>query len=427
LFSPPVSHVSRCVLRLLLSACLLPTTASADDSYGKAHFSGFGSFAFSRDDASGIGMARDTAQPVAEGTDSSLRSDSILGLQAGYRFSPSLEVVSQIVLRHRVDTKPRSLIEWAYVAWRPVENVDLRAGRVGLDAFLLSDYRSVGYAQPWIRPPREFYGRISMHSIDGIDAAWRFDAIGMHWTAKVQAGRSDTNLPLGGDDYYTLRARRFHDFTLHAERNDWLFKLGYAAFRLASEPDVGRLRTALGGIAAGHLGAISAEAAGLNADLWLDGAKVRYMSAGAAYDDGRWQIQGEVARVLADSKIVAAGTSAYLSVGYRVGSVTPYAVVAEFRPQHEARKAMNDWSGIGESGPAALNAALAAFNATRIDQRTLSLGMRWDFASRAAFKMQWDRSHVKSHGYGLWRVDHGVGRDRKRSIDVLSLALDFTF
>lgn len=403
-------------------ACLLPTFAHADSSYGKAHLSGFGSFAFSRDNVSGVAMRRDNTQPVSAGTDSSFRSDSILGLQAGYRFSPSLEVVSQVVLRDRVDTKPRSLVDWAYVAWRPVENVHLRLGRVGLDVFMLSDYRSVGYAQPWIRPPREFYGRIPTQSIDGFDAAWRFDAAGLHWTAKVQVGRSDSDLPLGADDQYTLGIRRFHDFTLHAERNDWQFKLGYAAFRIANEPDVRALRSALDGIAAGPPGVVSTEAASLSGDLWLKGARVRYLSLGAAYDDGRWQIQGEVSRVLADSRVIATGTGAYLSVGYRVGSLTPYAVIAGFRPQREERRATNDWSALAPGGPAAQNAAVAALNATRIDQRTLSLGMRWDFANRAALKTQWDRSIVKDRGFGLW-----AGGDQKRSIDVLSVSLDFMF
>lgn len=424
LSSSPASDFTRLALRLLVAAFLLPTLAHAD---GKGHVSGFGSFAFSRDDARDVGMMRDNTQPVSAGTDGSFRSDSILGLQAGYRFSPSLEVVSQVVLRHRVDSKPRSLIDWAYVAWRPVENIDLRVGRVGLDVFMLSDYRSVGYAQPWIRPPREFYGRIPTHSIDGLDAAWRFDAAGMRWTTKVQFGRSDSKLPLRDDDYYTLRIRRFHDLTLHAERNDWQFKLGYAGFRIANEPDIRPLRSALDGIAAGPPGAVSSEASALNGDLWLKGAKVRYLSLGAAYDDGRWQIQGEMSRVTGDSKVIATGTGAYLSVGYRVGSVTPYAVIAGFRPQRDERRAINDWSGLGPGGPVVQNGAVAALNATRIDQRTLSLGMRWDFASRAALKMQWDRSIVENHGYGLWEVRDQAGAGRKRSIDVLSVSLDFTF
>lgn len=372
-------------------------------------------------------MLRDSTQPATEGTDSSLRSDSIFGLQAGYRFSPELEVMSQVVLRHRVDSKPRSLIDWAYVAWRPVEHVDLRFGRLGLDAFMLSDYRSVGYAQLWVRPPREFYGRIPMHSIDGVDAAWRFDGGGMHWTAKLQLGRTDTKLPLGDDEYFRLKVRRFHDFTLHAERNDWQFKFGYASFRLDSEPPIAQLKSALGGIASGPYGAISGEAAELDAALWLKDTRVRYYSLGAAFDDGRWQIQGEVARVESDNKFIAIGTGAYLSAGYRIGKVTPFVTVARFRPQRSAREAVNDWSVLGPGGPALQNAAVAALSAVRIDQGTLSLGARWDVASRAALKLQWDRSFVNARGYGLWQIDNRLNGASKRRIDVLSVSLDFTF
>lgn len=413
--------------RLLLALCWLLAFAASAEASGRGHVSGFGSFAYSHDDAADAAMLRDSTQPVTSGTDSSLRSDSILGLQAGYRFSPALEVVSQIVWRDRVDSHGRSLIDWAYLAWRPAESVDLRLGRVGLDAFMLSDYRSVGYAQPWVRPPREFYGRIPMHSIDGFDAAWRFDAAGMRWTAKMQVGRADSELPTDDDKHFTLKVRRFHDLTLQAERNDWQFRLGYAAFRLDSEPDIGPLKAALGTVAAGPYGAISEEAAALNADLRLKGTRVRYLSLGAAYDDGRWQIQGEMARITADSKFVSKGIGAYLSVGYRLGRITPYAVIAGFRPERSGREAINDWSGLGAGAQATQNGAVAALNSFRIDQKTLSLGMRWDFSDRAAVKTQWDRSFVDARGYGLWQIDNRLNGARKSRIDVLSVSLDFTF
>lgn len=394
---------------------------------GQGHFAGFGSLAFSHDDGRDIALLRDTSQPVSEGRDSSLRSDSILGLQAGYRFSPVFEVASQVVLRHRVDYKPKSVIELAYAAWHPSERLDVRVGRVGLDVFMLSDYRSVGYAQPWVRPPREFYGWIPLHSIDGADAAWKFEAGGMRWTAKAQVGRSSVRVPLDDEEDFVFRADRLRDFTLHAERGAWQFKLGHLAFRLGSEPAFGPLRAALNSVAAGPFGPISDEAASLAGDVELKGTDVRYTSLGAAYDDGRWQIQGELARVSADSKVMPTGTAAYVSAAYRIGAFTPYAVVARFRPERDGRKRINDWSGLGAAGVELQTQAVAAFNNYRIDQRTLSLGMRWDFASRAALKMQWDRSFMKARGYGLWQVNNLVSGEQKRKVDVLTLSLDFVF
>lgn len=235
----------------LLRHALLTTALACSGALAHDHLqlSGFGSVAYSHDDGRDIGFMRDITQPVPPDRDGSWRSDSILGLQAAYRFSPTLEAVSQAVLRHRVDYKPRSIVEWAFVAWRPNEHLDLRAGRMGVDVFLLSDYRNVGYAQPWIRPPREFYGWIPLGSVDGIDAAWKFDLAGMRWTAKAQFGRSATEVPLTEDDSFRFRVDRLRDLTLLAERNAWQFKAGYAAFRMGSQPDFGPVQSGLDQIA----------------------------------------------------------------------------------------------------------------------------------------------------------------------------------
>lgn len=111
----------------------------------------------------------------------------------------------------------------------------------------------------------------------------------------------------------------------------------------------------------------------------------------------------------------------------RIGAFTPYAAVARFRPRHDAREADNDWAVLGPDAGMLQRRVLAAYNSFRIDQRTLTLGMRWDFADRAAMKLQWDRSHVKGHGYGLWQVDNVIGGDEGRRVDVLSVSVDFVY
>lgn len=414
------------VLRLLaLAAVSLVATHTAIAS-DHLHFSGFGSVALSHDDSRGIALLRDTGQPVSENRDTSWRSDSVLGLKGGWRLSPTLELAGQVVLRHRVDAKPRSIIEGAHLTWHPSERVDVRVGRMGLDVFMLSDYRSVGYAQPWVRPPREFYGWIPMHTLDGADVAWKFDHGATRWTARLQLGANRTEVPLTADDHFSFRAKRMRALTLHAERDAWQFKLGHSVFRAGSEPPpFVPLRNALAGVAGGGFGPVSAEAASLRAGLALKDIDIHYSTLGAAYDDGRWLIQGELARVRSDSEVIATGTAAYVSVGRRFGPLTPYVVLVRFRPSNGAREPLNDWSGLGASE--LQTQAVASYNNFRVDQRTLSLGMRWDFDSRAALTMQWDRSRIAARGFGLWQVDNLVSGERRRTVDVLTLSLDFVF
>jgi len=114
-------------------------------------------------------------------------------------------------------------------------------------------------------------------------------------------------------------------------------------------------------------------------------------------------------------------------VARRIGAFTPYVSLARFHPSRDARKAANDWAALGADADLLQRRVLAAYNTFRIDPRTLTLGVRWDFADQAALKLQWDRSHVKGHGYGLWQVDNVVGGNEGRRIDVLSISMDFVF
>lgn len=424
LFCCPAGRMFRFGLQLLCLVVLFASPAMASDGF---RLSGFGSIGYSHDDADGVGFMRNQTQPVPASRDASFRSDSILGVQASYRFDPTLDATAQVVLRDRADPSFDESIEWAYLAWRPRDDLDVRLGRTGVDVFLLSDYRNLGYAQPWVRPPREFYGWIPFFSIDGADIAWRFTSGDTRWQIKAQAGRSSTPFPHDEGKNFDFRVDRFRDITVLAERGAWQFKAGYAAFTVGSEPDLTPLSGPLSGLAASGFGLISAEAGAYAAGLHLDGARVRYKSLGAAYDDGTWLMQGEVARIDSESRLMATGTSSYLSVGRRFGRLTPYASIARFDPERDGVVAGADWSVLGPAAQVLQARSIAAYNAFRIDQTTLTLGVRWDFDARAALKLQWDRSHVEGQGYGLWQIDNVTGGDDDRRIDVWSITMDFIF
>ena len=56
--------------------------------------------------------------------------DSVLGVQASWRFSPQLEAVVQGISRYgyRGDFSPE--VAWAYVKYDPTPDLSLRAGRL---------------------------------------------------------------------------------------------------------------------------------------------------------------------------------------------------------------------------------------------------------------------------------------------------------
>lgn len=392
-------------------------------------FSGFGSAGVVHENARDAGFTRYITQPQAEDNDTSYLTDTLLGLQANYAISPQFEAVGQLVLRDQKYGNFNRSLEWAYLKWRPATNLDLRFGRVGADAFMLSDYRHVGFAQLWARPPGEFYGWIPLFSINGADASYRFRTGDTHWQLKGQLGSSKSQLPTGPDTTYAFEADQVRNLSLRAENGPWQFMAAITTLRVGSEAIPSTLSNGLANVGGSPFVPpnIRNEAQQLNKSLWTEGADVRYLTLGAAYQEGPWQIQAEVAKIRSDSQVLPTGQAAYIVAGRRFGSITPYAVLSTFRSDRDATQAQGDWSVLGADAATLQNAAVAASNSLHIDQNGVALGMRWDINSRTALKLQWDRKEVKARSYGLWQIDNTRHGDRDSTVNIFSAVLDFTF
>ena len=75
-----------------------------------------------------------------------------------------------LISEQRLDNTYRPRVEWANLKYQVTPELALRVGRIALPMFLTADYRKVGYAYPWVRPPVEGYGSLPISSSDGVDA-----------------------------------------------------------------------------------------------------------------------------------------------------------------------------------------------------------------------------------------------------------------
>ena len=101
--------------------------------------------------------------------------EAVLGLQLEFNLDEKSKVVTQLIGRGKFDFD--IIAEWAYFAYKLTPALTLRAGRVRIPLFLLSDYLEVGYAYPWVRPPSEVYDVAELFSSqDGMDVLYNFSA-----------------------------------------------------------------------------------------------------------------------------------------------------------------------------------------------------------------------------------------------------------
>jgi len=82
--------------------------------------------------------------------------------------------------------------EWAYGTYQFNPDWGLRIGRYKGPFYMVSDYRDVGYAYPWVRPPEEVYSTNPIKSIDGLDLVFQKTVNDVNYLVEIYGG-SGTN------------------------------------------------------------------------------------------------------------------------------------------------------------------------------------------------------------------------------------------
>lgn len=389
--------------------------------------SGFGSLGLVHVDApDGWGYRRELTQG---GSDASWRHDvdTRLGVQLNYSLGKQFELVAQAIAKKRGSYSHDSdALEWAYASYRPNADWTLRAGRVNLDAFLMADYRNVGYGFTAARPPVELYAMLPT-TLDGVDVARSWFQGDAQWRAKLMLGTAQIG------DFATADPGRVRDIVgLMLSREEGGLLVRASASRTRIELDLTSARTAvdtldqLGGL---PIPVVSSQARLLRDRLGASDIWATFLELGLRYELADWQWSAEVVRISAAPLVRQ--TSAYASVGHRLGDWTPYIGYGRTRDAMPVM-AQPAWQAAltpvfgpdGAAGAQMLGSLVTGVvNVARVQQSGWSVGARWDFHPQAALKLQWDRIHVDTAGPGLWTgADAAAARAH-----VATAVVDFIF
>lgn len=404
-------------------------TMSAGMAYAEPNisFSGFGSIGALYNSSDSLGFHRDyTMEAVGQGW--STAGDTMLGLQLNADLPGGFDAVAQMVFKDRVSDETADNLEWLFLRYRPNRDWAFRVGRLGLDLYMLTEYRDVSYAYPWVRPVPEFYNLISSISrYDGADISYRTRFGDTMFEAKLAYGNTDAALQ-GAEQQVELKLEDIKALTLSLSGTDWLVRAAVAeASTTGTNHEAEQLLYAL---------------RTLPSQLWPDAAAIadeiefvdrtsRYYALGAQYDDGTWLLQSELGYTETDWKLLQAYVSGYVSLGRRVEDFTFYGVVASVQntedadvlPQPQILPLLPAQQQAQLMG--LYQAAQYTYELSRLDQTSYTLGVRWDFYEDMALKLQWDHTIVGEKGSSLWVRDLPMGHDD--SVDLFSINLSFTF
>jgi len=377
-------------------------------------FSGFGTVGATRSNVDKADFV--STQHESEGTghtrNTDFSLDTKLGGQVDLTLNKQFSAALQGLVEKDVDGDFKASLSLAFVKWAPGYGVEARLGRLPWSAYLVSDYRKIGFSQTWVRPPMEVY-YLSGSTMDGGDLTWRTTAGSVALKAQLAYGKSKEKLQsaeisgkqviavnLTADiDALTLRAShiRLGKFTLKSDQVDQMFqavRYGLPANALFQGSP------ALPGNPA------------LADEYQVKDKPQGYTSVGVSYDPGEWFVMSEAAYIHANG-FVTASKGIYVTGGLRLGAFTPYASVGRY-----------SHGSVPVTSHPLLDAAMASSAAN--DYKSTSLGVRWDFHKQADLKLQLDRFSNDSGSTGpLANVQAGFVPGR--SFNVLTAAVDFLF
>lgn len=369
-----------------------------------------------------IGGAMTNTDNVAYSTDTNVPGgarkrfefiDNKVAVQGDLIVDDKLSFTAQIMSKRGYDNSYRPKVEWGFAKYKFTPDLYVRAGRMYAGSFMNTDFAFVGYANMLVRPPVGVYGpRATPGPADGVDVTWKINTGNTGYT--LSAGRAVNRIESfdGGNS----ASDNLRWFIGSVENGPWTGRISYTKGNSGlHKPGIDTLVRFISFTSPSYAGFIQDD---------LRNVPYAFTGLGGTYDDGTWQVQAEWTKLKFDSALLtsANNTGWYVTAGRRIGNFTPYVSYLK-----------NEKDGSSDPiAPATLSAGLQAgvnaFTAADQSQKSISLGVRWDFMKNMDLKLQYD--HITtSPGNGFFFA----GRTNQypagfsKSANVISAAVDFVF
>ncbi len=273
-----------------------------------------------------------------------LDPESLFGVQISADLSDGLSATAQVVARGANEWDPE--FEWAYISYEINDEVTIQAGKKRLPLFYYSDFYDVGYAYVWMRAPADNY-TWQIFNYTGLNVLYTTDVGDWSVVTNLYTGKEDDkeNKLLGDFFFGGAETREIWKDILGGVINlsrDW-FEARFTVMSYTNERYIDGERT-----------------------IW-DGKDHRdgtFYGAAFNFDLDDWFVLTEMSRLDLDDNY----DTRMVTFGYRFNEFTPFVAYSEFEQNEDG----------GE------------------EHNTTSVGLRWDFHSSAAFKLQYDKVADKS-------------------------------
>jgi len=354
--------------------------------------------------------------------DLEFQSASLLGGQIDYKASHSLSFTAQGTLRDRVENSLNDIVSQLFVKFSVNPGLHLRAGRLPLDLFALTEYRDITYAYPWALAPTEVYGVVPNRFIDGLDVSYIKPLSDSAITVKLFAGLSETVVASPGSVDVT-KLKDILGLSVDWSTIDWYVKLRHTQGVFENNSD--------------NVQNFLNQLASIPAAIWPNGSdfvdaysfenkRIKYTSASAQYALERWVLAGEYALIQSDAAAVERIAGGYASLSYRIDDWAAYLLLgytdSNTYRYDETITVPPEFFPSYDEFVDALTSAMHAFSP---NQNSVSFGARYEVTDSVALKLQWTKTDIDERGGVLW--SRATGEYSADKVDTVIFSLSFVF
>lgn len=367
---------------------------------------GFGTVGLARSSSDTAEYVRDLSQPRGLTKNWSGKIDSVLGVQANLSLGKQTEGVVQVLSRYRYDGSFGPEISWAFLRHDFAPELQVRAGRLGTEFYMLADSRLVGYSNLTVRPPPDFFVPLIFTNFDGVDATANAPLWGGLVRAKIFFGHSPEISAFSDPVTWNVKGSRLMGGHIDYFSGPWQFRVGRTNVRFSSaELPLNAL-----------IAPLPIDITTLVPELSTIHKTAKFDSLGAVYDQGPAQVQAMIGHIDHEAKSYESSWAAFILGAYRMGEWTPYIGYSTVKSTPQT---------ITTPIPAGLAPLVSnLLSVPHMDQHTVTVGTRWDFYRNLALKAQLDSIRGAPESKFPYR---GPAVQWNGRMQVLSVALDFAF
>lgn len=419
-----------CAAFIFLTGLSVPCAAYSvsDDISFRTQGFGTAGVTFSDSDNTGVRRRNDTPTAAFAG-EPDFGIDSNLGLQFSADYNNVLSFTTQLLLREQYDTNLEDYIHFAFASFTPKPWVTLRAGRLPIDAYYMSDSANIAYTNPFVRPPPNFYGQVIFHHFKGGDIALRQPIARGVLELRGAYGRFDAIQALTEDAIARIDMRDFSTATVIYNRESWTYRYSFLRTVIHSRS-----------VSPEHMSQLAASILPVISEMSPDAVLALSDFSNAAHsevnkhaltlvrDDGQTLLQSEISKITYGEAKNSSYRSGYVAFGWYKGAFMPYAMISRIisKGRYDSATGTQTLNSIFKKQRLSAQLAISDITANMVTaaaNTTYSLGLRWDFAKNLAFKVQYEHHDLES-GF-LMAVKPNKVLDKK--LNTLSLNIDFIF